>query len=150
MLSQDKIIGIGMTLLGIITMIWVVPEAAEDLGGYETAVDANLLPLVSMAVFTGLAVLLALFGGKNKSDEDKTDSPMDAHAWLYMCLLTILLFVFLACLKYLGYIPAGIICIVAFMVLMGQRNIVIISLTSISLPIGLYFLLRQLLNIPLP
>lgn len=150
MLSQDRIIGIGMALLGIIAMIWVVPDAVDEIGGYESAVGANVLPLTSMAVFTGLAILLALVGGKRKSDDDETDSPMDLHAWLYLLLLAFMLVLFLACFKYIGFIPAGIICIAAFMLLMGQRSVLPILLTSTVLPVGLYFILRHLLSIPLP
>lgn len=149
MLSQDKIIGIGMTFLGIITMIWVVPDAAEELGGYEAAVGANVLPLASMAVFTGLAVLLTLFGGRHKTEKSESDSPMNVHAWSCLLLLTVMLFTFLAGLKYIGFIPSGIICIAAFMLVMGQRSILTILLTSTSLPIVSYFIIRQLLKIPL-
>lgn len=149
MISHDRIIGIGLTLLGIITMIWVIPDSAEEIGGYEDAVGANLLPLVSMGVFTGLAFLLALVGGRHKTGKSKSDSPMDLHAWSYLLLLTVILFLFLAGLKYIGYIPAGIVCIASFMVLMGQRSIWTILLTSTLLPVGSYFIIRQLLKIPL-
>ena len=149
MISQDRIIGIFLTFLGIITMIWVIPDSAEEIGGYENAVGANLLPLASMAVFTGLAVLLVLFGGRQKTEKNESDSPMDVHAWSYLLLLMVMLFAFLAGLKYIGFILAGIICIAAFMLLMGQRSVLTILLTSTLLPIGSYFIIRQLLNIPL-
>lgn len=150
MISQDRIIGIGLALLGVITMIWVVPDSAEEIGGYEMAAGANVLPLTSMAVFTGLAILLALFGGRNKPENSESDSPMDVHAWAFLFLLTVMLFLLLAGLKYLGFIIAGIICIAAFMLLMGQRKVLPILLTSALIPTGLYFIIRQLLNIPLP
>lgn len=149
MISQDRIIGIGLALLGIITMIWVIPDSAEEIGGYEMAAGANVLPLTAMAVFTGLAILLALSGGTHKTEKNKSDSPMDVHAWSFLLLLTVMLFAFLAGLKYIGFIPSGIICIAAFMLLMGQRSVLTILLTSTLLPIGSYFIIRQLLNIPL-
>ena len=150
MISQDRIIGIGLTLLGMITMIWVIPDSAEEIGGYEMAAGANVLPLTSMAVFTGLAILLALFGGRNKPEKSESDSPMDIHAWTFLFLLTLMLFLLLAGLKYLGFIITGIICIAVFMLLMGQRKVLTILLTSALVPTGLYIIIRQLLNIPLP
>lgn len=131
-------------------MIWVVPDSAGEMGGYEMAVDANVLPMATMAIFTGLGVLLTLFGGKKKTEKDLSDASMDGQSWMYLLLLIGMLFGFLICLNFFGFIPAGIICIVSFMVLMGQKNILAIVLTSTLVPAGLYLIIRQLLNIPLP
>ena len=133
---------------GLITIFVIIPLQTTE--GEKYGLPPAFFPICSMAALTGLSALLLLKGFmKSKRDPD-SPSPLTSKSWLTIGSLSVLLFLCLATIKYLGFIIGGILMVASFMIYMREKRLITISLVSIITPLVIYIVLWRFLRILLP
>jgi hypothetical protein len=85
-----------------------------------------------------------------RKNEKVTPSPVKRSEWLHIAGFTVLLFAGLAAIKFLHFIPGGILILAVMMIITGQRKPLTIILVSVPIPFLVYAALWYGLRIPLP
>ncbi|MCK4985601.1 MAG: tripartite tricarboxylate transporter TctB family protein, partial [Desulfobacterales bacterium] len=87
---------------------------------------------------------------ERRKNEKDTPSPMKRLQWLHIAGFAALLFVGLAAIKFLHFIPGGILILAVLMIITGQRKPLTIILVSVPIPFLVYTTLWYGMRIPLP
>lgn len=135
-----------LLLLSLAMIFFIVPAQTEP--GEEFGVPPSTMPTAAMVVLGGLSLIHLI--AKLRQADDGTPNPIPAASWKHIGLFTGLLFAGLAAIKYLSFIPGGILIIASMMLITGQRKPLIVGLTSIIAPCLIYVALWHGLRIPLP
>jgi hypothetical protein len=133
---------------GLLTVFVVIPLQTTE--GEKYGLPPAFFPTSSMAAMTALSALLLLKGLFQSKRYSDTSAPLSKRSWLNIGSLSALLFLCLEVMKLLGFIVGGILLVASFMVYMGERRVLTISLVSITIPVFIYIVLWKLLRILLP
>lgn len=146
MRRTDAITGAVLTIIGLVTIVFVIPAEIES--GDEFGLPASFLPNLFMAALTALAALLTLSGllGKRGADEA---APMSAVAWRHLVLIAGLLAATLLVMVVAGFLIGGACAIAAFMAYQGERRLWLIGLTAIVAAGLIYLSFRHGLGVVL-
>jgi len=147
-MKKDTISSAVLFIAGLVFIFIIIPRQSSP--GDEFGMPPALLPTVAMIIITVLAFvqfLKTLVARKREADNSVDVSPRN---WLNLLIYAVLLFLSLGAMKFLGFIPGGIFAIVAFSLLMGNRNPFTIALMSIPPPLIVFLALRYGLKIPMP
>ena len=149
MKKADIITALFLLVTGLMMIFVIIP--AQTYPGEEYGVPPATVPTAAMAVVTFMAGILLvqrlLDRRKNKKD---TPSPMKRSQWLHIAGFTVLLSAGLAAIKFLHFIPGGILILAVLMIITGQRRPLTIILVSVPTPFLIYAALWYGLRIPLP
>jgi len=88
-----------------------------------------------VTILSGMLLLKSFFRSKKEADHRVC---ITQRNWLYICLVSVFLFICLAVIKCVGFIPGGILIIASFMFYMGERKILTILLVSVLAPALIY------------
>ena len=149
MRKADIVTAIFLLVTGLVMIFIIIPS--QTYPGEEYGVPPATVPTAAMAVVTVMAGILLsqrLFG-KNKTETD-TPAPMKRFQWLHIARYTSLLFAGLAAIKFLHFIPGGILILAILMFVTGQRKPLTILLVAVPIPCLVYAALWYGLRIPLP
>ncbi len=149
MKKADIVTALFLLVIGMVMIFVVIP--IQTYPGEEYGVPPATVPTTAMAVVTVMAGILLvqrlLDRRKNKKD---TPSPMKRLQWLHIAGSAALLFFGLAAIKFLHFIPGGILILAALMAVTGQRKPLTIILVAVPVPFLVYAALWYGLRIPLP
>ena len=138
------LIGAGLAMVFI-----VIPWQTSP--GEKYGVPPATVPTAAMTVVTVMAVILLIQSLRDSAQKQPArKSPMSLRHWLHIGGYTAFLFAGLAALKWLHFIPGGILLLAVLMVLCGQRKPLLIALVAVPLPFFIYAALWYGLRMPLP
>ena len=149
MKKADIVTALFLLVTGLVMIFVIIP--AQTYPGEEYGVPPATVPTAAMAVVTVMAGILLVqrLLGRRKKEKD-TPSPMRRLQWLHIAGFTALLFVGLAAIKFLHFIPGGILILAVLMIITGQRKALTIILVSVPIPFLIYAAFWYGLRIPLP
>jgi len=149
MRKADIITALFLLVTGL-TMIFVIIPV-QTYPGEEYGVPPATMPTAAMGIVTAMAGILLVqrLLDRRKTEKD-TPSPMRRLQWLHIAGFTALLFAGLAAIKFLHFIPGGILILAVLMFITGQRKPLNIILVSVPTPFLVYAALWYGLKIPLP
>lgn len=149
MKKADIVTALFLLVTGLVMIFVIIP--AQTYPGEEYGVPPATVPTAAMAVVTVMAgILLVQRLLDRRKNEKDTPSPMKRLQWLHIAGFTALLFVGLAAIKFLHFIPGGILILAVLMIITGQRKALTIILVSVPIPFLIYAALWYGLRIPLP
>jgi len=149
MKKADIVTALFLLVTGLVMIFVIIP--AQTYPGEEYGVPPATVPTAAMAVVTVMAgILLVQRLLERRKNEKDTPSPMKRLQWLHIAGFTILLFAGLAAIKFLHFIPGGILILAVLMIITGQRKALTIILVSVPIPFLIYAALWYGLRIPLP
>jgi putative tricarboxylic transport membrane protein len=131
-----------------LTMLFVIIPAQTD-QGEEYGVPPSTLPMAAVGLVTAMAVLLLIQRLRSKEGKDEPN-PIGAKQWVHIGTYALVFSAGLALIKFLHFIPGGIVFIAGLMLITGQRKPLIIILVSGITPVLVYSALWYGLRIPLP
>jgi hypothetical protein len=149
MKKTDIVAAIFLLATGLVMIFIIIP--AQTYPGEEYGVPPATVPTAAMAVVTVMAGILLLqrLIGRKKNETD-TPSPIKRLQWLHIAAFTALLFAGLAAIKFLHFIPGGILILAGLMIVTGQRKPLTIIFVAVPIPCLVYVALWYGLRIPLP
>jgi len=148
MKKADIVTALFLLVTGLVMIFVIIP--AQTYPGEEYGVPPATVPTAAMAVVTVMAGILLVQGLRGRKNGKDTPSPLKPEQWLHIAGFTALLFAGLAAIKFLHFIPGGILILAVFMFITGQRKPLIIILVSVPVPFLVYAALWYGLRIPLP
>lgn len=149
MRKADIVTAIFLLVTGLVMIFIIIP--AQTYPGEEYGVPPATVPTAAMAVVTVMAGILLIqrLLGSRKTETD-TPAPMKRFQWLHIAGFTALLFAGLAAIKFLHFIPGGILILAGLMIVTGQRKPLTILFVAVPIPFLVYAALWYGLRIPLP
>ena len=147
MRQADIWIAVFLMVLGVIMIFVVIP--AQTFPGERYGVPPATVPTVAMAVVTVMAGFLLIQRLLVRRSDD-APSPMARSHWMQLTGFTALLFAGLGAMKYLHFVPGGILLMAALMLAAGNRKPLTILGVSILTPLLIYAALWHGMRLPLP
>lgn len=149
MRKADMVAAIVLMVVGLTMIFIIIP--AQTSPGEKYGVPPRTVPTAAMVVVTvmsGTLFIQRLI--ESKKAKDTRPSPLSRKHWAHIGAYTVLLFIGLAMIKFLHFVPGGILLLAVLMILTGQRKPVIIALVAVPVPILVYAGLWYGLRMPLP
>ena len=149
MRKADIVAAIFLVVTGLVMVFIIIP--AQTYPGEEYGVPPATVPTAAMVIVTvmaGILLIQRLFD--RKKNQTDTPAPIRRHQWLHIAGFTTLLFVGLAAIKFLHFIPGGILILAVLMIVTGQRKPLTIIFVAVPIPCLVYAALWYGLRIPLP
>jgi len=141
----------GLALLFVIIPGWVPVESGPGFG-----LAATTMPNVAVVTATALAVMFFAYrvydlhpGGESDEDYDATP-PITRANWLFLLRGSLFLIAMTALFDWAGFLVAGPPTVAGFMLMMGERRIWPVALTSIGATVAIWGFFWQFLKFPLP
>jgi hypothetical protein len=136
-----------LMVFGMVMIFVIIP--AQTSPGERYGVPPATVPMVAMVVVTVMAGLLLI---RRLVDRRAADgpAPMRGSHWVYALGFAALLFAGLGAMKYLHFVPGGIVFMAALMLTAGHRKPVAIILVSLLVPCAIYAALWHGMRLPLP
>ena len=136
---------------GLFSILWVIPTFCPPGDGF------GVPPATFPYVLTGFITFLALLNGiqalnqaKDEEKETPAEKEKDGKGRKQILLILAAIVLTIPGFTYLGFLITGVLFLVAFQYLLGQRSPLIIAIVSLCLPCLLYVVLWHGLRIPLP
>ena len=149
MRKADIVAAIFLVVTGLVMVFIIIP--AQTYPGEEYGVPPATVPTAAMVIVTVMAgILLIQRLLDRKKNQIDTPAPIKRHQWLHIAGFTALLFAGLAAIKFLHFIPGGILILAVLMIVTGQRKPLTIILVAVPIPCLVYAALWYGLRIPLP
>lgn len=149
MRKADIIAAIFLITVGLVMIFIIIP--AQTSPGERYGVPPATVPTAAMAVVILMSIILIIQRlVESRRNQDTRPSPMPLRQWLHIGGYTALLSIGLAVIKFLHFVPGGIILLAVLMIISGQRRPVIIVLVAVPVPILIYIGLWYGLRMPLP
>ena len=151
LVSAAVVSAFGLLLLLVIIPNWV--ERHEE-GGY--GLGARVMPNTMAIIVTALGVLLFVsrlierrVRGRAISAREQSP-PISRSNGIFFAGTSLLLIALTALFKWIGFLAAGPLTIASFMVVMGERRVIPIVLTSVLAAGAIWLFFWRLLDVPLP
>lgn len=149
MRRADICSAIFLMVFGLAMIFVVIP--AQTYPGERYGVPPATVPTAAMTVVVVMAaILLSQRLLDARRGLESRPAPMPLKSWLHVGGYTALLFAGLAAVKYLHFIPGGILFLAVLMRLTGQRKPLVIALVAVPVPFIIYAALWYGLRMPLP
>ena len=149
MRKADIFSAIFLLVVGLVMIFIIIP--AQTYPGERYGVPPATVPKAAMTVVVVMAAILLIQRLiEARRGEESRPAPMPLKSWLHIGGYTVLLFAGLAAMKYLHFIPGGILFLAVLMRLNGQRKPWIIATVAVPFPFLVYAALWYGLRMPLP
>ena len=137
--------------LGAIILI-IIPSQIEKplviFGQSENALNPTLFPSIVAIGFLGLGIWS--FIKSFSIDEPNGLAKLDTEAYLNVGVIILALFAYALLMVPLGFIPSSALLVSGLSYFFGTRNIPMILLVGIGVPVGIYFIFTYGLKVFLP
>ena len=142
--KRDVNAGVFLTVIGILVVIWSIRLQLGTL----TKPQPGFFPFITGLGIVALSLVLLIKGwlGRVKA----APQPQSGGKWKRQSLMAASLAVYVLIMVPMGYIPSTIFIVAATLRIHGVTSWRVINLTSLILPVTLYFLFTQLLGVELP
>ena len=153
--KRDNLVSGGIALGSLVFLVWVIPTFTPPYPGY--GVSSALLPNVAFGLIFALAVL-SLFYSLLAYRSEKTREPAVPemlpenekvhlfHLFRFMIPCVLLMPV----MKWVGFIPGGLLFMFLIQYLCGQRKPVTMVIVAVCSVGGMYAAMRYGLGVPMP
>lgn len=146
-MAVDRKIGVFVLVLGILTLLVLIPAGIVTPGIVETAsLSPAFWPRIVAVMFAMTGLALAIRPGKPARPEDV---PLRTRAPRLLVVLGAL-FAFYFAIPTLGMVAPAIALIFGMMWFAGERRWLLMLIVSIVVPIALYAFFAHVANIPIP
>lgn len=147
--KADLIGGVGITALGLLLIFVIIPQNTAS--GMYFGLPPTFFPIVMAAGLTASAVGLTVQALRRRArGADAGPGPLSLWNLLMFLLAAALAVAGVVAIDYVGILWAGPALIAAFMLFMGERNVIRLALTA-TLPVAaVYLMARYVLYAPLP
>lgn len=155
--KRENLVSGGVALGSLVFLIWVIPTFTPPYPGY--GVSSALLPNVA---FGGVLALSLLSLGYNlfshikaKSTNSEAGQSGDirsenrVHLWHFASFM-IPCILLMPAMKWIGFIPGGLLFMLLMQYLCGQRNPVMMALVAVCTVGLIYAAMRYGLSVPMP
>lgn len=133
-----------MLVLSIALLAWIIPNNTEDSGwGLSPALLPNGLALVML-------VTSAMLLWETAHSDNSAPSSIKARHLLRLAAYSVILFGTFPLMTVIGFLPGGILAMLGFQLLCGQRDIKWLAGLSIGLPGVVWLLMVYVLQVPMP
>ena len=133
-----------MFVLSIALLAWIIPNNTEDSGwGLSPALLPNALAIVMLVTSAMLLWQTARSGNADPS-------PIKIRHLLRLGAYAVILFGTFPLMTVIGFLPGGILAMLGFQLLCGQRSIKWLIGLSVALPGVVWLLMLYVLQIPMP
>ena len=154
MMIRERLIGVGVALLGLLIFAVLIPFGIDRPGNVEHAALApDFWPRIIAVIMMALGALLAVSPGPEDADEDE-DGGEESGRWLHrlpgLAVALGALFGFHALVPSLGMVAPGAAMIFGLMVFAGERRWLLAAAVSAGVPILLYAFFVHVASIPIP
>jgi hypothetical protein len=134
--QTDRIVGLTLTILGLLLLFVIFPIAIEDIEG--GSIQPNTLPNALAGLFAVCGLILALRPGQLSKRE-----PQElVMVVLYLAVIAAGLFV----MSFFGFVIVAPLLALAIMLLFGERRPLWLALGSLAMPAVIWFLVVQVLG----
>ncbi len=137
-------------VLGLVTILIVIPYAVPGHEGEGYALQAADFPRAVAIVFTFLSGAYCVARYFNADGKDDGDPPIATSNFGFLGLACVILIATFFLLLYAGFLVGGCFVIGVFMILMGERNPIAIIGLSVLAPLAVWGFFWKLLHFPLP
>ncbi len=155
--KRENLVSGGVALGSLVFLLWVIPTFTPPYPGY--GVSSALLPNVAFGSILALSLLslgLNIFSHfKSKSTKPEAGQSGDipsggrVHLWHLACFM-IPCILLMPAMKWIGFIPGGLLFMLLIQYLCGQRRPVTMALVAAGTVGFLYAVMRYGLSVPMP
>jgi len=155
--KRENLVSGGIALGSLVFLLWVIPTFTPPYPGY--GVSSALLPDVAFGSILALSLLslgLNIFSHfKSKSTKPEAGQSGDVpsggrvHLWHLVCFM-IPCILLMPAMKWIGFIPGGLLFMLLIQYLCGQRRPVTMAIAAAGTVGFLYAVMRYGLSIPMP
>ena len=140
--------GIALFLFAIILLFWIIPTQVRDVDTF--GVSPQFFPKVLGYILLVLSVWLFIDGCLKKTVPDQKIYKINVKEIKLVLITLIIMVVYILTIELLGYLIATIMVLGILMWIYGQRNLRIVILISILLPIIISQFFTRFLHLRLP
>lgn len=152
---RENLVYGGIALGSVVFLLWVIPAYSPPYPGY--GVSASLLPNLTIGTILALSVLALVRNllaysverSKGSAVTEKTRTEDKVHLW-HLTRFMIPCALLMPAVKWVGFIPAGVVFMLAIQYLCGQRRPVTLVLVAACTVGVLYVAMRYGLSVPMP
>jgi hypothetical protein len=143
-MTYDRIIGLVLLAFSIAMLFWIIPSEVEMVGGnVGPGMDPAFMPQCIAFLVGFLAILVILSRTPHKKEKIRLLPPRTVS--------TIAFFVsYIILTSLVGYLPASLVILPAYLWFFGARNWKIIVPLSIGFPVLLYLFFAKVMQVILP
>jgi len=155
--QRDNLIYGGIALGSVVFLWWIIPAYTPPYPGY--GVSAALLPNVTVGIILALSALALVrnalshvLAKSKRTDESRSGDMREAdrvHLW-HLARFMIPCVLLMPAMKWMGFIPAGLVFMLLIQYLCGQRKPVTGVLVAVGIVGALYAAMRYGLGVPMP
>ena len=155
--KRDNLVN-GFVILGsLVFLLWIIPNFTPPYPGY--GVSSALLPNVAFSIILGLSAVplgYALWAQyKEKSIPQEKDQAEEinqndrVHLW-HLASFMIPCLLLMPIMKWIGFIPGGLLFMILLQYLCGQRKTVTMITVAVCTVGSIYAAMRWGLGVPMP
>ena len=155
--TRDNLVSGGVALGSGFVLAWVIPNYTPPYPGY--GVSSALLPNVAFGIILGLSLLLLghnlllYLRGKSTgtlADQKEKVPPEEKVHLGYLAFFLIPCFLLMPAMKWIGFIPGGLLFMLVIQILCGQRKPVTLVIVAVCTVGAMYAAMRYGLGVPMP
>lgn len=155
--KRDNLTYGGIALGSVVFLLWIIPTYTPPYPGY--GVRASLVPNVVVGIILVISVaslvsnILAYLSAKPTSPEEGRsgdNSQVDRVHLGHLARFMIPCLLLMPAIQWVGFIPAGIVFMLALQYFCGQRKPVTMALVTVGTVGFLYVTMRYGLSVPMP
>lgn len=155
--KRDNLMLSGIALGSVVFLLWIIPAYSPPYPGY--GVSASLIPSVTVGIMLLLSVLSlarnlwshVLAKPTHREENQSGDKSQEGrvHLW-HLARFMIPSVLLMPAMKWIGFIPAGLVFMLVIQYFCGQRKPVPALLTAAGSVCILYVAMRYGLGVPMP
>ena len=157
--TRDNLVAGGISLGSVFSLLWVIPTYTPPYPGY--GVSSALLPNIVFGIILTFSMLSLgtniFFHYRAKSSDSEKDRPVEeeirsedkVHLWHFVSFMIPCILVMPA-MKWLGFIPGGLLFLLLMQYLCGQRKLFTMGIVAVCTVGVMYLAMRYGLGIPMP
>lgn len=155
--QRDNLVSAGIAIGSLFFLFWVIPTFTPPYPGY--GVSSALLPNVAFGIILALSLLSLghslLIHLRTKSTNPEADQSdkipsRDRVHLLHLAFFMVPCFLLMPVMKWVGFIPGGLLFMFVIQYLCGQRKPVTMVIVAVCSVGGIYAAMRYGLGVPMP
>jgi putative tricarboxylic transport membrane protein len=147
-LRRNLLVGIAFIILGITIYLLSYTEAR---GIHDWSLSPAFFPRLAATFIVGLSLLLVVVDAvMRKRNSVPASERIQWRVFSYVIATIGIMILYVYLIEWLGFIPATTITMAGMMVLYGSRRWVLIALTSVCLPLLIYFFALKVMYVLFP
>ena len=147
--KAEKVGGGILLIFSLVLLFVLIPSQVKEVKGF--GVSPRVFPIILSMILLVLSLSLFWRGHSNKAtDKDTNEYEISAKETKLVLLTVLLIGAYIVMLEYLGYLITTVVVLGFLMYMYGQKNIKSIVITSLVIPLTIYYFFTKLMQIRLP